>query len=237
MNRPRRFALHSPRPKQADRSPAQSLQNYLDTLCGPLTGVLPADRCREVRLEAESHLIALIAELRADGRTAEAATEAALKAYGVPRSLGRTIVRAWNAGAGAHAHRIRNVARLLAFLCVSLMMFESGALLEMNVFDPNGSGTPLGLLFLILSALAALTGGVTAILVPVRSASAAVKMASGWLLYAFAGGFAIPPQQNSVGVALFLLFGPLPISALAAHLVGTRLRRSDQCAISPLTTR
>lgn len=237
MNSLLKRALHNPVQKRAVRSPERSLQGYLDSLCEPLTGVLPADQCREVRLETEGHLLALIAELCADDLSAEAATEAAVRAYGAPHSLGCAIRKTWNAGAGVQALRSRNVARLLAFLCVSLMMFDSGALLELYAVDPSGSGTPLGFLLIRLAALAVLTGGATALLIPFRSAPAIAKMASVWLLYAFAGGFAMPPQQDSIGVALFLLCVPLPISALVAHFISTRFGRRDYAPMSPLSTR
>lgn len=232
MNRRLKRVLQILTRQRPVRSSEQSLQAYLDSLCAPLTDLLSADQYQQVRWETEGHLNALIAELRAEGMSAEAATEAALRAYGDPHALGRAIARTWNAG---RPLRRRRAARLAAFLCVSLMLFESGALLELYAFDPSASATPLGVLLAGLSALAILVGCATAMLIRVRSAAAIAKMASVWLLYAFAGGFAMRPQQNGLGIALFLLCVSLPISALVAWRIGVLLTQRASSEIATLS--
>ena len=231
MNRRLKIVLQMPIRYRRVRSPHQSIQVYLDSLCTPLIDLLSAEQCRQIRWETANHLDALIAELRAEGLSAEAATQAALHAYGNPISLGRAIARTWNAG---RPLRNRNAARLAAFLSVSLMLFESGALLELYTFDAD-SAASLGVLLIGLSVLAILTGWVTAILIPVRSAAAVAKMASVWLLYAFSGGFAMQSRQSGLGIALYLLCASLPISAIVAWRTSARRSQRNSASLPTIS--
>lgn len=211
---------------QADNAPGEPVQRYLDALCAELEPILPKDRVKEVRMEAEAHLCSLIADHRAEGLSMEEAAEAALRSYGSPRNIGHSIGRACNSGVLTRLIWSRRATASIAAFCICLVMYTSGALLEAwQLFSSeDGFSHPTLLIPLSLLVVPTLAGVAAAVLDPRHGVRTLCRVGGLFLILAFINGFVKLPDLREIGIALLLAFVSLPISILTAW--GFERRRS-----------
>ena len=200
---------------EADAPPAlprdERVQDYLDTLCAPLVGIVAYRERQSIRAEAEGHLYAQMEDFEAEGLPALEATEAALRAYGEPYRLGRAILDTWyrGKGAGIQPNRYSVWAVRRAFAVFGAASVLSLLLMQAYVFGWLGSGVCLFAAVLsVLSPLAA--GALTGLLIPTRAGRAAVSALAILLPHSLAAALLLLPSREGLCLTLFQLFFWLP---------------------------
>lgn len=214
------------------------VHDYLDHLCAPLIGILPYSRRREVRLEAEAHLYALIEEQREAGMDLLKATETALSQYGAPYRLGQAIADGWSRSEGSRTKpaKYMRLAALRAFACFSTPTAVSFLLVENHALSGAGMMIPAWIAaWLLISPV--LAGASCGWIVPARSAQAVFVSSLFLLLGGLVIGLVLLPLPHGLYLTLFQLLYGLPIGALTASLVESLRRHLLRISFRPVVTR
>src|ERR1051325_4821180 len=74
------------------------VEDFLDNLCAPLIGIVPYGERNGFRQEAHAHIEALFREFLYQGKTRQAALEAALHEFGEPWQIGNAFLQEWSQG-------------------------------------------------------------------------------------------------------------------------------------------
>lgn len=194
-------------------------EDYLDHLCTPLVGLVPyAVRCK-LRMEAEDHLCALIAEFAEKGLTPEDALHAAMQEHGEPWGIGQAYADAWMRGssAGSSPHRFVAPYLLHGLAWVGMASVPTLLLVEQGCLARESIALEwVGVLAVLAPFVAGILTGFTAPARPVRAVCCALLL---HILVSFAAGGLLWPETAGLRFALFQLVFWLPAGCGSAWTV------------------
>jgi hypothetical protein len=205
--------LHNPtassKPEGADR-----ISDYLDHLCTPLVGLVPYAARQKLRMEAEDHLCALMAEFAAKGLGPTDALDAAMKEHGEPWGIGQAYADEWMRGSFDRHHNRFVVPYILHGLAwVGMASIPTLLLVEQDCMAYN---IPMEWVVLVAALAPLLAGGLTGLTAPTRPARAYCCALLLHILVSFAAGALLLPEPDGIRFACFQLAFWLPAGCASA---------------------
>lgn len=193
------------------------IEDYLDHLCTPLVGVVPYAVRHKLRLEAEDHLRALIAEFTEKGLGPTDALDAAMIEHGEPWGIGQAYADAWMRESSESCPNRFAASYLLHGLAwAGMASLPTLFLVEQGCLTYNWAMEWIILLALLAPFAAGGLTGLTAPARPVRAVSCALLL---HVLVSFVAGGLLLPKTEGLRFACFQLVFWLPMGCGSAWTV------------------
>jgi hypothetical protein len=191
------------------------IEDYLDHLCTPLVGLVPYAVRHKLRMEAEAHLCALMAEFAEKGIAPTDALTAAMQEHGEPWGIGQAYADAWMRGStGICPDRFVAPSVLHGLAWVGMASIPTLLLVEQGCLERyNTSMEWVGVIAVLAPFVAGVLTGFTAPARPVRAVCYALLL---HILVSFAAGALLLPQTGGVRFACFQLIFWLPAACGSA---------------------
>jgi hypothetical protein len=193
------------------------IEDYLDHLCTPLVGLVPYAIRHKLRMEAEDHLCALIAEFTEKGLAPKDALGAAMKEHGEPWTIGQAYADAWMRGSCEnYLNRFGAPYVLHGLAWVGLASIPTLLLVEQSCLAYGIAMEWVSVLAVLAPFVAGSLTGLTAPARPMRAVCYALLL---HILVSFAAGGLLLPEPGGLRFACFQLIFWLPAGCGSAWTV------------------
>ena len=191
------------------------IEDYLDHLCTPLVGLVPYAVRHKLRIEAETHLCALMTEFAEKGLTPTDALTAAMQEHGEPWAIGQAYADAWMRGSfGSCPNRFVAPSLLHGLAWVGLASISTLLFIEWAALEHyNTLMEWIGVLAVLAPFLAGALTGFTAPTRPIGSVCCALLF---HIVVSFAAGGLLLPETAGIRFACFQLVFWLPAACGSA---------------------